>query len=338
MSADGEISVAVRAEGVNEAAAEMGGDGQQGGGGGNALAGGGGGGGDGGDGDGDGGGGGGGIGQALSGGIVGGLVSQLLGPLLDILDPILKILNAFLAPVSAMLMRLLMPVLRFMIQLLPGWIQFINELPQMVANLPQNIWSFLKDIATLTWQAFKGGAAWLANGAVAIGEATWKAIKNGAKWIANGVSAIGRGVYNAFKSGLDWFTKLPSKIGKEIKSLGQNTKETGKEVSDGIDWKKVGKGAAIGAAGGLVTLNPYGVAAGAAVGGGAALLEELAAGGIVTGPTPALVGEAGPEAVIPLDRLEEVMGNQRGGNTVVSISGGLEPFVKNATRDRNYEV
>ena len=32
------------------------------------------------------------------------------------------------------------------------------------------------------------------------------------------------------------------------------------------------------------------------------LLTRLAEGGIVTGPTPALIGEAGPEAVIPLDR------------------------------------
>ena len=32
------------------------------------------------------------------------------------------------------------------------------------------------------------------------------------------------------------------------------------------------------------------------------MLTRLAEGGIVTGPTPALIGEAGPEAVIPLDR------------------------------------
>jgi tape measure domain-containing protein len=41
-----------------------------------------------------------------------------------------------------------------------------------------------------------------------------------------------------------------------------------------------------------------------AVGGGVLGLIGLASGGIVTGPTPAIVGEAGPEAVIPLDRLE----------------------------------
>ena len=38
-------------------------------------------------------------------------------------------------------------------------------------------------------------------------------------------------------------------------------------------------------------------------------LTPLAVGGIVTGPTPALIGEAGPEAVIPLDRLGKMGGN-----------------------------
>ena len=42
----------------------------------------------------------------------------------------------------------------------------------------------------------------------------------------------------------------------------------------------------------------------AATGGAAA----LAGGGIVTGPTLALIGEAGPEAVIPLDRAGDAFG------------------------------
>ena len=46
----------------------------------------------------------------------------------------------------------------------------------------------------------------------------------------------------------------------------------------------------------------------------------LAAGGIVTSPTLAMVGEAGPEAVIPLDRLGAMGGN--GGNIYVTVQGG----------------
>lgn len=47
------------------------------------------------------------------------------------------------------------------------------------------------------------------------------------------------------------------------------------------------------------------------VGGGVLGLIGLASGGIVTRPTPAIVGEAGPEAVIPLDRLDAVSGGAR---------------------------
>jgi len=38
---------------------------------------------------------------------------------------------------------------------------------------------------------------------------------------------------------------------------------------------------------------------------------ELADGGIVTGPTPALIGEAGPEAVIPLSEMDKLLGSNQ---------------------------
>jgi phage-related protein len=44
-------------------------------------------------------------------------------------------------------------------------------------------------------------------------------------------------------------------------------------------------------------------------------LKPLAVGGIVTGPTAALIGEAGPEAVIPLDRFGDL-----GGTTQINIT------------------
>ena len=55
----------------------------------------------------------------------------------------------------------------------------------------------------------------------------------------------------------------------------------------------------------------------------------LANGGIVTSPTLAMIGEAGPEAVIPLDRL----GGMAGGNTVtINVNGGDPQQVVNALR------
>ena len=53
-------------------------------------------------------------------------------------------------------------------------------------------------------------------------------------------------------------------------------------------------------------------------------IPELAAGGIVRSPTLALIGEAGPEAVIPLSRGAQYgVGNGGGGNTItVNVNGG----------------
>jgi hypothetical protein len=46
-------------------------------------------------------------------------------------------------------------------------------------------------------------------------------------------------------------------------------------------------------------------------------IPRLAEGGIVNSPTLALIGEAGPEAVVPLDRL------QTGGGITINVTGGL---------------
>jgi hypothetical protein len=58
-------------------------------------------------------------------------------------------------------------------------------------------------------------------------------------------------------------------------------------------------------------------------------IPMLAAGGIVTGPTLAMIGEAGPEAVIPLDR----MGSMGGGNNItINVNGGDPNAVVDALR------
>jgi hypothetical protein len=50
-------------------------------------------------------------------------------------------------------------------------------------------------------------------------------------------------------------------------------------------------------------------------------IPMLAAGGIVTGPTLAMIGEAGPEAVVPLSRAGE-FGMGGGNNVTIHVNGG----------------
>jgi hypothetical protein len=57
-------------------------------------------------------------------------------------------------------------------------------------------------------------------------------------------------------------------------------------------------------------------------------IPMLAAGGIVTGPTLAMIGEAGPEAVIPLDR----MGSMGGNNVTINVQGADPNAVVDALR------
>jgi len=56
-------------------------------------------------------------------------------------------------------------------------------------------------------------------------------------------------------------------------------------------------------------------------------IPELANGGLVMQPTLALVGEAGPEAVVPLDRM-----GQMGGNVTINVNGGDPQAVVDALR------
>ncbi len=61
-------------------------------------------------------------------------------------------------------------------------------------------------------------------------------------------------------------------------------------------------------------------------GGGSTAIPALAEGGIVRKPTLAIVGESGPEAVVPLDRINELGGG--GGNvTIINTVGNPEDFV-----------
>ncbi|MCP9237160.1 tape measure protein [Lewinella sp. JB7] len=56
-------------------------------------------------------------------------------------------------------------------------------------------------------------------------------------------------------------------------------------------------------------------------------IPALAAGGITTGPTLALIGEAGQEAVIPLDKLNDILGN-RGGDAGAGLGGSVEFIIR----------
>jgi phage-related minor tail protein len=60
--------------------------------------------------------------------------------------------------------------------------------------------------------------------------------------------------------------------------------------------------------------------------GGGARITAMANGGIVTSPTLALIGEAGPEAVVPLNRANGV------GGVTINVNGGDPQAIVDALR------
>ena len=98
-------------------------------------------------------------------------------------------------------------------------------------------------------------------------------------------------------------------------------------VIKGINLIKPGKGISPLTA---ISLGRLGGDASAAAGGAnpAGLdYKAMATGGVVTSPTFALIGEAGPEAVIPLDKM-----SQMGGGVTINVNGGDPQAVVQALR------
>ena len=118
--------------------------------------------------------------------------------------------------------------------------------------------------------------------------------------------------------------------------------EAAADANDATGGKlgKVAGGAAAGAAIGSV-IPGVGTAVGAVVGGGIGLF--MADGGIVEEATPAVIGEAGPEAVIPLNKLGGIVaqgvreGMGSGGGEGVVINGGIHIGAGNNVSARQVE-
>jgi len=67
--------------------------------------------------------------------------------------------------------------------------------------------------------------------------------------------------------------------------------------------------------------NPGRVPGTPSLSGGGGNVTMLAEGGLVMSPTLGMVGEAGPEMVIPLDRFERGMGS---GDIYITVNGALD--------------
>jgi len=155
----------------------------------------------------------------------------------------------------------------------------------------QNNWFGIRDIVSAVVEKILGIIRWFSDLFQAIWSGNWERVHELVVQAWNGIVdflfSIGRRAWDAAVSFVRWFV--------------DGIKSTGSAIANAIlglipepfrSWIARGARAVAGAA--LMALGPVGW-----VGRG---LLGLQAGGIVTGPTLAMLGERGPEAVIPLDK------------------------------------
>jgi tape measure domain-containing protein len=131
------------------------------------------------------------------------------------------------------------------------------------------------------------------------------------------------------------YSQLGENIGSSMQvsatSIQDYTQQAGKALLNFI--LQAIKGFAAQAIAGLIaqsvaTLGPAGLVAAAAAPGIVnglfdSLIPKLAKGGVATGPTLGLFGEAGDEAIIPLRRLPELVGAMGGGTQQIVVTGQI---------------
>lgn len=157
---------------------------------------------------------------------------------------------------------------------------FVKNMVSFIQNLPTNIGNFLTSAVTKV-------TSFATNFYKAAGE-------------------LGSSIYNGI---MDWVMSIPEKIGEIFKSIVDSIGGIVKMIADAFGTGvKQGKAAATSAAKTSTTGSTATVK-----------VPAYANGGIVTKPTLALIGEAGPEEVVPLNRQSQRAGG--GGNVVINITG-----------------
>jgi phage-related protein len=238
-----------------------------------------------------------------------GLIADLIG---SVLEPVIQVLGDILLwLVENVIIPFVIPIIEDLIQVLTvvlgAAIQWVVEQFQLAGEGMRIVWDFIKNLITQRveeitqgWDAlvtlFKVGWAILNN-------QVFTPIKNGINTVKSVVGNALDGIKSGWNSFVSFIKGIPGKISGSLSSLFSPLASGFKSAINSVisGWNSLSFTVP------SVDLGPLGSVGGFTV--STPNIPMLARGGLVTNPTLAMVGEAGTEAVLPLEdrRTESLM-------------------------------
>ena len=207
---------------------------------------------------------------------------EALAPIVEALLPVFMELFEALAPVALTLIEAMLPLIEL---LLPLFIEFIEFLTPILVTAAEIIGVILTEAIGFLVEAI----TWVTENIdefAGFFEDVWNGIKSFFGDIINGLISGFEGFVNGAIKGVN-------RVVDAINSLSFTVPDWVPDIggrSFGFNLRRIAE----------ISLPRV----------------ALAEGGLVTRPTNALIGEAGPEVVIPLDRFESMLGERGDGRTV----------------------
>lgn len=161
-----------------------------------------------------------------------------------------------------------------------------------ISTTAQTIWGNISGaITTIVSVLSSTLEGWWNTISAAIGIA-WGALESTVSTIWNGIKdAIIQPIIDAYNAVTGWITDIKNAVTGALEWLGGKVTEANDKLNEVVNKQAEATAA----------LNPLVQSANSPIGPASAALTALASGGLVNRPTVALVGEAGPERVTPLD-------------------------------------
>jgi len=252
--------------------------------------------------------------------------------LTDVFSGVRKLLEPLVRVLSALFIVMFLDFIPILKSLTEG----IGKLVKNIAGEGGGATGLVKGMEKTAEEAMQGMSSWkrvllavLAAGAIAIMAAfapitvvlaaigallilAWDGLKFSFWWLVEKIASAADWVWEEIKSIGTWFKELPGKIWEGMKSafewLGDKIMSIWQILKKPFDWLSDGIKKMVNGVIKLINKVP------------GVNIPQLANGGVVTSPTLALIGEAGPEAVVPLNKMGKM------GSTTVNINN---PSVRN---------